>query len=321
MIYKIKDNQVVKIDQSVASVEKFYVNYVPDGSLIVFDGINLEHVDIPDFITHIVFDDATNPVLVEKHLSEIKISRPFTLVTGLFHYHQTPPSYQNVKFFPFWAIWMSTRDYEFSSIPKKYQISCLNGIPREHRKLVYLKLQSKPYFKDIVFTFGHRPGIHYNFDTWSLTNQEQEQFSLLPQQIGFLPSDCGDIDLSINHPAYQESYVNLVTETTIRLDTPMLSEKTFKPIIAGQLFVLIASPGAIQFLRRIGIDVFDDIINHSYDSIFDTRIRIEQALNQIDRLYQMDLAGLYDKIKARLERNSEYFKSQTFRDQFDQNFG
>ena len=305
----------------MSAVEKFYENYVPNQSLIVFDGIKLKNLEIPSDITYLIYDDATNPVNVDRHLAELNLSERSYIVTGLYHYHKNPHTNPKIKFFPFWAVWMSYQNYPFSSKSKKYKISCLNGIPREHRKLVYLKLQEKDYFSDMIFTFGHRPELHQNFDNWSLTYQEQEIYNRLPQNVEFLPSDRDGIDITVNHPAFQETYVNLVTETTIRADIPMLSEKTFKPISTGQLFVLIASPGAIQFLRDIGFDTFDDIIDHSYDQILDTRTRIEQALVQIDRLAHMDLAPIYETIKSRLIKNSEYLRSSAFRNQFILYFG
>ena len=209
----------------------------------------------------------------------------------------------------------------FSEKTKKYKFSCLNGTYWNHRILTYLKLTNKSYFKDMIFTFGNRPYHNDNLNELRLTENEKQQFNLLEHTVKFLTDERNDIDLSINHPAYQETYVNLVTETNIRRSTPMLSEKTFKPIVAGQLFILIASPGAVQFLRDIGIDTFDDIIDHYYDTVIDPRSRIDLALDQIDQLDHVDLKSIYDQIKPRLIKNSEYFLSQNFRNQFKLNFG
>lgn len=322
MIYQIKNGSIVEIDPVMSSVEKFYENFVPDQSLIIFDGVTLNNLEIPSGITYLIYDKATNPVDINHYITELDLLDNSFIVTGLYHFHKNPHPNPKIKFFPFWAVWMSYQNYQFSSDLKKYKISCLNGIPREHRKLVYLMLREKDYFKDMIFTFGHRPGLHQNFENnWHLSEQEQTLFECLPQNVEFLPSDRDGIDITTYHPAFQETYVNLVTETTVRADTPMLSEKTFKPIATGQLFVLIASPGAIQFLRDIGFDTFDDIIDHGYDQITDIRKRIELALVQIDNLAQMDLESIYETIKPRLLKNSQYLRSNAFRNQFILNFG
>ena len=316
MIYHIQDNQIVELTSDY--VEYLYSKYVPAGSLIITNRQQLDTVVISDDITHIVFDAATNPVEPLQHLV---INRPFTIVSGLYNYHRR--STPNIRFLPFWAVWMSDpytgildRQYHtFSNSPKKYKFSCLNGTAKEHRKLLYVLLNQKDYFKDIVFTFGHRPPTTAFPNELILTINEQKIYQALPQAVEFLASDATvGIDLTLDHPAYQESYVNLVTETTVV--SPMLSEKTFKPIVAGQLFVLIAASGAVQFLRDIGIDTFDDIIDHSYDLIVDTRTRINKALEQVDQLIEKDLDTIYDNIKNRLEQNSIYMRSQKFRDQF-----
>lgn len=320
MIYHIQDNHIVELTSDY--VEYIYSKYVPDGSLIVTDKQQLDTVVISNNISHVVFDAATNPVVINHYPTELDLLDNSFIITGLYHFHKNPHPNPKVKFFPCWAVWMSYQNYQFSTDSKKYKISCLNGIPREHRKLIYLMLRKKDYFNDMIFTFGHRPGLHQNFkNNWHLSEQEQTLIECLPQNVEFLPSDRDGIDVTTYHPAFQETYVNLVTETTVRADTPMLSEKTFKPIATGQLFVLIASPGAIRFLRDIGFDTFDDIIDHGYDQITDIRKRIELALVQIDNLAQMDLESIYETIKPRLLKNSQYLISSAFRDQFILNFG
>lgn len=308
MIYWVQQGQIVELDPQY--IEYLFSYYVPDESLIIPDGAG--SVDTSAF-DYVIYDCATNPIAPVK--SKYVLSGLFNKPTA-------------AQFFPFWAVWMSKPwapampmpYHTFSQHPKKYKISCLNGTPWEHRKLVYLELSNREYFNQTVFTFAQRSD--YVANNTLLSESELDKFASLPQSKTFLASDAtAGIDLSINHPAYLETYVNLVTETTVSSSTPMLSEKTFKPIVAGQLFVLVASPGAVQFLRDIGIDTFDDIIDHSYDSITDTRQRILLALDQIDYLVSLDLEMLYNQIKPRLQRNSEYFLSQEFRDQFKLDFG
>lgn len=241
------------------------------------------------------------------------LTKSFCILTSISSFWYNPQPNSLIKFFPTWILFASA-NYKFWDNPKKYKLSCLNGNYVDHRTRAYLALTKKSYFNDIVFSFGNR-GKYYINNT-SLTASELEEFSHLPQQVTFVDDDAIiPCDTSTRHPAYQETYINLVTETNA-FPTALLSEKTFKPIISGQLFVLIAAPKSIQFLRDIGIDTFDDIIDHSYDNIADSKLRIDAALMQIDRLMTLDLEQIYTQIKSRLLRNSEYATSNEFREQF-----
>lgn len=325
MIYKLDYTRTIT-PLTTDFVEGLYTLYAPNNSLIVLDGADINNFIIPNNISSIIFDDATNPIDVVKHTAQINLKQ-YTILTGLYSYHNLTSSY--IHFFPFWAIWMSNpvtgiidrRQHKFSTHTKKYKVSCLNGTPWLHRKFLYLKLKNKSYYNDLIFSFGNRPSYTPLDHELILTDDELKEFNQLPASVAFTDSDSvSGIDLTISHPAYQQSYVNLVTETTVNPATPMLSEKTFKPIVAGQLFVLIAPPQAIQFLRNIGIDTFDDIIDHSYDNILDTRQRIETAITQIDQLMTMDLEKIYSQLRPRLERNSKFFTSEEFRSQFPLTF-
>lgn len=326
MIYMVQgNNEVVEFD--VNYVEYLYSKYLPDGSVVTHDWTRADDLVLSQGAKYIVFD-AANPVDVEKYLIEkTYLTRVDYVLTGIFKYYKNKPINSKIQFFPFWVIWMSNPhapatfmgDHTFCNRPKKYKVSCLNGTEWAHRKLTYIYLSQKSYFNDMIFTFLCRGEYHSLGHEVTLTYEEKTQFNLLPQNVTF-PNDKINIDLSVDHPAYQETYINLVTETTVDYNTSMLSEKTFKPIVAGQLFVLIAGPGAIQFLRDIGIDTFDDIIDHSYDNVIDVRERIKLAIAQIDYLTTLDLEQLYNQIKPRLQRNSEYFRSEEFRQQFPLTF-
>ena len=325
MIYKIGYQREIS-ELTSNFIEGLYNKYVPDNSLIVFDSIDYD-IDVPDYVSHVIFDAATNPVDIDQLLTNIKLDK-FHVITGLYSWYKKQSSDPRIKFFPFWAVWSSAphtgildmRNHRFQDCQKKYKVSCLNGSNWNHRKLTYIELSKKSYFNDIIFSFKNRPVAHDVGTGLNLNIEDNDQFSRLSPEVKFVSDDTDGIDLTIDHAAYRETYINLVTETTISSLTPMLSEKTFKPIVAGQLFVLIAGPGAVQFLRDIGIDTFDDIIDHSYDTETDDRTRIYSAIQQIDRLISMDLADIYNQIKPRLLRNSEYLKSDEFIQQFPLTF-
>ena len=345
MIYRLNEDHTFT-EFGNQWVEYVTTRYVPDSSLIVSMCIFDYTTAIPsitdadrDIINnhtgYVIFDcsgNITDSVQQYQNILQLNLSVLCYMLTGEFIYHKNPPSNSYIKFFPFWAVWASDphsicnnnfRNYTFSEDPKKYKLSCLNGMEWQHRKWTYLQLAHKPYFSELLFSYGNR--INKNPHDWTneiqLTTEEHNQLMQLPSEVKFINDDeIRGIDVSINHPAYLETYINLVTETNINGKMSMLSEKTFKPIVAGQLFILIASTGAIQFLRDIGIDTFDDIIDHSYDTIVDSRLRLETVITHVDHLMTLDLEQIYAQIKPRLLRNSEYFRSEEFRQQFPLTF-
>jgi len=74
---------------------------------------------------------------------------------------------------------------------------------------------------------------------------------------------------------YENSFVELISETSYTEKCYLLTEKTLNSIYGMNFPILITSQGAVSLLRKMGMDMFDDVIDHSYDDIE----------NPIDRLY------------------------------------
>lgn len=310
-------------------VEFLFTQYISDDVLIISDAIVINESDylkIVDLVNSdkrfnkILFDastNAVNPIERLNTINQVGFNKPIIVTTSLIRYNNNPTPHESIRYFPFWTLWSATQGYQFSDHPKKYRASCLNGSYWNHRILTYLLLSKRNYFNELVFSFGHRDNIQDVMTDLQLTSEEWEQYQQLPPSVEFNKSDATiGIDISINHPAYLETYINLVTETNIRGSTAFVSEKTFKPIRAGQLFVLVAAKGAVQYLRDIGLDTFDDVIDHSYDLIADDRARIAAAIESLDQLMKLDLEKVFGSVKSRLISNAKYFNSDEFKQQF-----
>ena len=133
-----------------------------------------------------------------------------------------------------------------------------------------------------------------------------------------------EVDFSIDNKdnvmiesQYLDSCFNIVTESYFSLadqKTTFLTEKTFKPILAFQPFIIVGQPYSIQGLRDLGFDVFDDIINHNYDEEPWLVDRIKLVKNEVIRLCSIPLDKwskiLYDNFDRLYNNfyllNSEY---------------
>jgi hypothetical protein len=62
-----------------------------------------------------------------------------------------------------------------------------------------------------------------------------------------------------------------------------ITEKTWKVFTAKQIPVIIGPKGILDKLRNFGFDVFDDLIDNSYDNEPDS-IRLFSAINSMNRI-------------------------------------
>lgn len=120
--------------------------------------------------------------------------------------------------------------------------------------------------------------------------------------------DNGDIGWTLNIRDYLESYINIVTESEFLRNVIHISEKSFKPFAFYQLPIIIATPHHVRTLRdEYGFDMFDDIINHSYDLEMDNNKRFMMIVEEIGRLNNNKdfIHQFYKNNKNRFESNRD----------------
>jgi hypothetical protein len=88
-----------------------------------------------------------------------------------------------------------------------------------------------------------------------------------------------------------ESGFNVICETSSQSDPGIwtdlfITEKTFKCFAMHQIPIWFAVPGLVNKVRTLGLDLFDDIVDHSYDQIQDEDQRRQAVIDQIARLDQ-----------------------------------
>jgi hypothetical protein len=111
---------------------------------------------------------------------------------------------------------------------------------------------------------------------------------------------------------YINSYVEFVSETSYNEQSFNITEKTLHFIYGCNYPIMISSPGTVQFLRSMGIDMFDDVIDHSYDDIEDPAERINQAIERNLSVLTIDLDTLHkrwESDKYRMEQNISFVQT------------
>ncbi len=228
--------------------------------------------------------------------------------------HLTHP---RIVYFPYWYHYARKYFKKINpTLVRKYSLSCLNGSPRPHRIVNYLQILKKPYIDQINISFFNKPdGDATRADDVTLTESESTQWAQLRNQ---LPIGNISNDQELNLPALTDSYIHLVTETTI-VPHIFTTEKTWKPIACGTLFLIFGNPGSIAHLRKLGVDVFDDIINHDYyDDKLDWRDRLSCIHTLIDHLVKQDLEHIYKITESRRLENQRKFFAGEFDTRYNQ---
>ena len=113
---------------------------------------------------------------------------------------------------------------------------------------------------------------------------------------------------------YEDSYFNIVLETFIDVDSSggqFITEKTLKPILNHQPFIVVAEHNHLKHLHELGYKTFSSIWDESYDSIENTQERFEAVMKLSEDLCSRSLDQLHDmyvSVRDILEHNHNLLK-------------
>jgi hypothetical protein len=165
--------------------------------------------------------------------------------------------------------------------PKTLGWQSLNGRMCHHRRRVADVLTSWP---NGVLSYGTEiPLANWDYTTYRGTE-----------------NDDNFIRLS---NIYSSCAVNIVTETEYHTPPGIITEKTFFAMAAKQIPIVIGYQGIVADCRRLGFDMFDDVVDNSFDML-PNEVRVEQAL-ELNRDLILGKTNLLH-LKSRLDRNWHY---------------
>ena len=175
---------------------------------------------------------------------------------------------------------------------KKFQVArtrnwqCLNGAARPHRVCVHNTLKT---YANGITSLGNIDPLPY--DEYETAYQWQ------PGE-----HDLNESNFMRLNWLYSTTKINVVTETQY-IETPgIITEKTLFALLAGQIPIVIGYPGIVEHCRQLGFDMFDDLVDNSYDYLHDG-IRYQQALELNRNLLENtpDLTNYQDRLLRQRE--------------------
>lgn len=104
----------------------------------------------------------------------------------------------------------------------------------------------------------------------------------------------------------QDSFIQIVSETSYLTNMPNFSEKTLKSILMWRPFIIMAAPGTLQLIKDLGIKTFSNWWDESYDTITDDHQRFSKIYNLSKWILSKshdELKEMLDDMKPTLEHN------------------
>jgi hypothetical protein len=126
-----------------------------------------------------------------------------------------------------------------------------------------------------------------------------------------------------NNNDYACTAIEVVLETLFDDSRLHLTEKTLRPIACGRPFILMATHGSLQYLRDYGFRTFDGLIDETYDTIKDSKQRLDAVVHEMSRIAAMgktEKHRLWIKLYEISEFNQQLFFSQDWQKSIHQEF-
>jgi len=225
----------------------------------------------------------------------------------------------------FCPLWFFSKhiDYRFApyeiSKHRNYTVSCLNRFPFPHKVYTFLQLLKNNLidFKTLVSLNGLKDPYNLNrqmttADLWDIPITVKDELSSINLYRECMPNDNKwDNDHSIAHPAFSDTYLNIITESTYCIT--FYTEKTCKPLAAGQLFLSANGKSSLQALRHYGFECYDNVfLDHDYENDNNFLNRIDKMIAMLGNMYS-DIEQIYLDNLGKINYNREYFKSENFK--------
>ena len=171
---------------------------------------------------------------------------------------------------------------------RKYHFINLNRLCRLHRLAVFTEL-----FEDRHMGILSNMMFLYNIDfPDSIRNSERNSdYSQYIKEI-----------LKKEQSEYTEHFVHFKENyPAIEHDRRFITEKTWKPILYMQPFVIIGTPGILEYLRSLGFATFSNWIDESYDTIDNPQVRLLFAIRSARKFYRRGPHAIAKDLSEMLE--------------------
>lgn len=215
---------------------------------------------------------------------------------------------------------------------KKFIFLCHNRRPKAHRLSILSHIKSLNLLDNDItdwsLTYGLQDGLCGGDVLHHVSDENRNSKKLYDSYIDictkpklsyfetdkdwFSSEDTYDAWNHLETQTYQNSYINIVTESHFDIADIHITEKSFKPFYFGQIPIFLASHNhVLQMKSEYNLDFFDDLINHDYDKEQDDTKRLNMVVSEIERLSKIkeEIKKYYISNKQKLITNHNFIEN------------
>jgi hypothetical protein len=191
-----------------------------------------------------------------------------------------------------------------TTVPATHHFVCLNRLHRWQRHQLVIELLDRGLDKFGKISYLEQP------------NHNDPRFPIILDCVNVSWEQQRDVD----DPAIAGALINVITESAYEIEPdisklewhhlPGMTEKSFKCFVMHQIPVWLAPYLSVDCYRELGFDVFDDLVDHSYDLEPDPVQRIKLVADQVEILCGLtNLDDLRQQLLPRFLKNINTMKS------------
>ena len=206
-----------------------------------------------------------------------------------------------------WYNSLTRQHVDWQNLPMTHKVVSLMRRASTSRCHLAKKLQDVFAAEDLVLTLGTGPGNYSDQYKHIIKFPIVVDFELVDNHVE-MPH------FRHSHLKFYQAPVQVVVESGNELDetswqTPFVTEKSYKALSWYQFPLWHAVPYFVEKIRQQGFDVFDDIIDHSYDTESNPMKRIDQVVAETKKLCRLDPVHLRQRLWSRLKSNATLVNS------------
>ena len=243
-----------------------------------------------------------------------------------FNYYLFNAGYSNYR-------WLSQMVFEqYPHIVRYKKFLSYNGYVKSHRTLLYHLLKkgnllNEFFYSNIAYNVYNGEGRYIgNEDEISFDNQmlsvfgdeifntisKEEYDDIIKKDFPIVLDSTGySHQYALVLPYTCNSYIEVVCATAFLSDAQSFkeiytSEKIYKPFLSFQIPIYLGQPFLCKTLKQLGFDLFEDLIDISYDTDLNDLNRIKMVyenINNISKMSNIDLHKYYQSNTDRLLNN------------------